>query len=44
MVVWRNELRSQEWWEQAHRISVTDDWRVAHCFERLWPTIYGGWE
>jgi hypothetical protein len=34
--------RSREWWENAARVAATDDWRVAHCFERLWPVIYRG--
>lgn len=42
MVVWRTGVlnRDAEFWRDAHRIASTDDWRVAHCFERLWPTIY----
>jgi|LakMenEpi03Aug12_release.lakeMendotaPanAssembly.Ray.scaffolds.fasta_scaffold1165604_1 hypothetical protein len=32
--------RSAAWWAMATDISATEDWRVAHCFERLWPTIY----
>lgn len=42
MVVWRDRIlaRSAEWWRRAHEIALTDDWRVAHCFERFWPSIY----
>jgi hypothetical protein len=34
------ENRSRGWWENAAKVAATDDWRVAHCFERLWPVIY----
>lgn len=32
--------RGPQWWENAAKVAATDDWRVAHCFERLWPVIY----
>lgn len=46
MVVWRDNIlaRGRAWWQAALGVATTDDWRVAHCFERLWPTIYGGLE
>lgn len=44
MVVWRDNVmaRSQSWWRLAWELLQSEDWRVAHCFERLWPKIYGG--
>jgi len=43
MVVWQSAIsgRPYEFWLEAHELACIDDWRVAHCFERLWPTIYG---
>lgn len=32
--------RHRVWWQQAAAVAATEDWRVAHCFERLWPVIY----
>lgn len=32
--------RHRAWWQRAAEVAATDDWRVAHCFERLWPEIY----
>lgn len=42
MVVWRDQITAKppEWWRLAHEVASTDDWRVAHCFERFWPSIY----
>lgn len=34
------ERRRREWWQRAAAVSATTDWRVAHCFERMWPDIY----
>lgn len=34
------ERRSFAWWRRAAEVAATEDWRVAHCFERLWPSIY----
>jgi hypothetical protein len=31
---------SMDWWKRAALTAATGDWRVAHCFERLWPVIY----
>lgn len=32
--------RHQAWWQRAAQVAASGDWRVAHCFERLWPSIY----
>jgi hypothetical protein len=34
------ERRHRAWWQRAAEVAATDDWRVAHCFERMWPCIY----
>ena len=34
------EKRHRSWWANAAEVSASQDWRVAHCFERLWPEIY----
>lgn len=42
MVVRRDRVQARPkwWWRLAHEVSSSSDWRVAHCFERFWPTIY----
>ena len=42
MVVHESAIKSRDhlWWQLALEVSTTEDWRVAHCFERLWPVIY----
>lgn len=44
MVVRREWVLSREasFWRNAHKIATAEDWRVAHVFERLWPTLYEG--
>jgi len=32
--------RHRVWWQRAATVTATNDWRVAHCLERLWPVIY----
>lgn len=46
MVVCGYSVRTRlpPWWQHAFAVTSTEDWRVAHCFERFWPTIYGGLE
>ena len=34
------EHRHRAWWQRAAEVAATEDWRVAHCFERMWPCIY----
>lgn len=34
------ERRHRAWWQRAAEVAATEDWRVAHCFERMWPCIY----
>ena len=34
------ERRHRAWWRRAAEVAATEDWRVAHCFERMWPCIY----
>ena len=34
--------RHRAWWRRAAEVAATPDYRVAHCFERLWPVIYRG--
>ncbi len=36
------EARHHAWWHRAAAVAATEDTRVAHCFERLWPVIYRG--
>lgn len=32
--------RDRAWWQRAKEVATTEDWRVAHAFERLWPVVY----
>jgi hypothetical protein len=36
------KARHHAWWQRAAEVAATEDVRVAHCFERLWPFIYRG--
>jgi len=42
MVVHKSAISSRHraWWQRAAEVTATEDWRVAHCLERLWPVIY----
>lgn len=41
-VVFEHTIKRRDplWWQMAEGVAAAGDWRVAHCFERLWPIIY----